>query len=154
LPHMPAQRVARPAVQCDEFCRSFQKVFAARSDSFATLRSTDPSDTTSENSLKFEGAKKCVIDQTKNDSAGGGGIQCVCHWLEASAPAADTRFDDVVSRVQPLVPQDWSRHQQRQSDEATGAPVRLWSATEPGGKHDVRVYVSGEAVTLHITKWN
>jgi hypothetical protein len=29
-----------------------------------------------------------------------------------------------------------------------------WEAVEPGRKHDVRIYLSGDAVGLHITAWH
>jgi hypothetical protein len=38
-------------------------------------------------------------------------------------------------------------------DEPTGANLTAWHAVEPGNKHDVRVYLSGDSVGLHITAW-
>jgi len=39
-------------------------------------------------------------------------------------------------------------------DDFTGADMTAWYAVEPGGKHDVRVYVSAESVGFHITVWH
>ena len=73
------------------------------------------------------------------------------NWQEASGSAGETRFRDLVARLQILLPSDWSSHQENELDEQTGAPLIAWRADEPGAKYDVRVYVSAEAVALHIT---
>jgi hypothetical protein len=52
------------------------------------------------------------------------------------------------------MPSNWTTRQENESDEDTGAKITKWYAIEPGGKHDVRIYISGGAIGLHITTWN
>ena len=78
----------------------------------------------------------------------------MCYWRETSGSAAEKRFRDLVSRLQVLIPSNWSTHQDTEMDDFIGADMTAWHAVEPGGKHDVRVYVSTESVGLHITAWN
>ena len=162
--HAPApQKIAARAANtsgCDEFCQSFQKVFAARTDSFAALRAAAFGDgADSSTSLQFPGAKKCMFTsaarQPSSDSAGKDpGTRFVCYWTESSGTAAETRFRTLVSRVQPLLPPDWPAQEQTDSDNATGNPVTIWSATEPNtANHDVRVFLSGNAVSLQVNAW-
>jgi hypothetical protein len=120
---------------CDEFCQALKKAFEARATNFSGV----PPD-------KLPGAKDCLV---KNASADGATF--ICYWQEASASAAESRFHDLVARLQILVPSDWSSHQGNELDEQTGASVTAWHADEPGGKHAVRVYLSADAVALHIT---
>ena len=144
-PAKPKQSAQRGAglsgtVGCDEFCQALKKAFEARTTNFAGV----PPD-------KLPGAKDCVV---KKVSAGSdAGLKFVCYWQEASAAAGETRFRDLVARLQILVPSDWSSHQENELDEQTGAPLITWYAGEPGAKHDVRVYLSADAVALHITAW-
>jgi len=49
---------------------------------------------------------------------------------------------------------DWSAHQDSELEERTGSKSMRWEAVEPGRKHDVRIYLSGDAVGLHITAWH
>ena len=151
---------ASNALGCDEFCQSFQKVFAARTDSFAALRAAAFSASAdSSTSLQFPGAKKCMFAtaarQPSSDSAGKDpGTRFVCYWTESSSTAAENRFRALVSRVQPLLPSNWPAQEQTDSDNATGNPVTIWSATEPGAAtHDVRLFLSGNAISLQINAW-
>jgi hypothetical protein len=125
---------------CDEFCQALKKAFEARTTNFA---GPPPN--------KLPGAKDCLV---KNVSASSDvGAKFVCYWREVSASAGENRFRDLVARLQILVPSDWSSHQENELDEQTGAPLMAWHADEPGAKHSVRVYLSADAVALHITAW-
>ena len=64
----------------------------------------------------------------------------------AAAPASKT--------VPPRVEGCDDFYQETEMDDFTGADMTAWYAVEPGGKHDVRVYVSAESVGLHITVWH
>jgi hypothetical protein len=151
--HPPARAgMAARAPQCDDFCESFQKVFAARNDSFAAFRSAGVQAEDTQPSVRFDGAQQCAV-QNASRPDGSTGVDFVCRWLENSGFAAGSRFQDIISRVRALLPGDWSPNQQTASDNVTGVPVKLWSATEPGGKHDVRIYLSGETVAMHVTAW-
>jgi hypothetical protein len=44
-----------------------------------------------------------------------------------------------------VLPSDWTTRLETASDEDTGAKTTKWYAIEPGAKHDVRIYVSGDA---------
>ncbi len=139
---------------CDDFCLSFKMAFAARVNSFDDIRTTQTNGETSDAAVKLEGAKDCVVKKAARPASNEVGTEFVCHWLDTSGPAAETRFRDLISRVQALLPTDWTTRQENESDEDTGAKITKWFAIEPGGKHDVRIYVSGDAVGLHITTWN
>ena len=139
---------------CDDFCKNFKKVFAARLNSFDDLRTVKTSAETADATIKLEGAKECVIKKAARPASNDTGMQFVCHWTETSSSAAETKFHDLISRIQPLLPSNWPARQETESDEDTGAKITKWSAIEPAGKHDVRIYLSGESVALHITTWN
>jgi len=125
---------------CDEFCQALKKAFEARTTNFA---GAPPN--------KLPGAKDCLV---KNASAtSNAGAKFVCYWQEVSASAGENRFRDLVGRLQILVPSDWSSHQENELDEQTGEPLIAWHADEPGAKHCIRVYLSADAVALHITAW-
>jgi hypothetical protein len=158
--HPPsAKPVHRTGPDCDDFCQNFKKAFAARTNSFAELGATPNGEELSpEASVTFPGARKCLIKRTSRPQSGvstqsESGVAFTCYWGESSATAADNRFRELVSRVHALLPTDWSTHQREESDAATGAAVTIWIATEPGATSDVRVYVSGLSVALHITTW-
>jgi len=125
---------------CDEFCQALKKAFEARTTNFAGV----PPD-------KLPGAKDCLVK--KAFSTTDAGAKFVCYWQEVSASAGETRFRDLVARLQILVPSDWSSNQENELDEQTGASIVAWHADEPGAKHDVRVYLSADTVALHITAW-
>jgi hypothetical protein len=163
LHHAPPPKVARPpasvaAADCDDFCRNFKKAFAARENAFADLGGAKSGEEVSpEASVAFPGARKCTITRTtraeSGDPKGSEGIRFVCFWQEPSATVAEARFHDLVFRVQALVPESWSARQQEESNDVTGANVIAWLAVEPGARHDVRVYLSGTSVALHISAW-
>jgi len=139
---------------CDDFCLKFKMAFTARLNSFADFRTAKTDGETANVIVKLEGAKECSIKGAARPPSNEVGTQFVCYWRETSGPAAETRFRDLIARVQGLLPSDWTTHQENESYENTGAPITKWYALEPGGKHDVRIYVSGDAVGLHITTWN
>ncbi len=136
---------------CDDFCQSLKKAFEARANAFEDIRKSDE---TAAATLKLEGAKECNVNGIPGSPSVHTGTQFVCFWREASNTAAETRFRDLVSRLQVLIPSNWSTRQGNELDDLTGADTTVWYGVEPGGKHDVRVYMSGESVGLHITASN
>jgi len=142
------------ANDCDDFCLNFKMAFTARLNSFADIRTAKTNGEIADTIVKLEGAKECMIKKAARPPSNDVGMQFVCYWPETSGPAAETRFRDLISRIQGLLPSDWTTHQENESYEGTGATITKWYALEPGGKHDVRIYVSGDAVGLHITTWN
>jgi len=143
-----------PANGCDDFCLNFKMAFTARLNSFADIHAAKTNSEIADAIVKLEGAKECIIKGAARPTSNEAGTEFVCHWAETSGPAAETRFRDLVSRIQGLLPSDWTTRQETESDEDTGAKITKWFAIEAGGKHDVRIYVSGDAVGLHITAWN
>ncbi len=142
------------AAGCDDFCQNLKKVFEARVETFAGIRTAKGNDGTTEVTVRLAGSKQCSVKEAPGSQSHGLGTQFVCYWREASGSAAETRFRDLVSRLQILIPSNWSTHQENELDDCTGAEITAWYAIELGGKHDVRVYVSVESVGLHITVWN
>ena len=138
---------------CDEFCQNLKKAFEARTSVFEGIHTANSNADTSAGTLKLGGAKDCMVKAVKVSPSVDSGTQFVCYWQEASASAADVRFRDLVSRLQVLVPSNWLTRQENELDEPTGANLTAWHAEEPGNKHDVRVYLSGNFVGLHITVW-
>jgi hypothetical protein len=125
---------------CDEFCGALKKAFEARTTNFAEPRPD-----------KLPGAKDCLVK--KVSASTDAGVKFVCYWQEASTSAGETRFRDLVARLQILLPSNWSSRQENEVDEQTGVPLIAWYADEPGAKHGIRVYLSTDAVALHITAW-
>jgi hypothetical protein len=121
---------------CDEFCQALKKAFEARTTSFAGVAPA-----------KLPDAKDCLVKKVADDT----GTKFVCYWQEVSATAAESRFRDLVTRLQILVPSDWSSQQENEIDEQTGAPLTAWRADGLGSKQELRVYLAGDAVALHIT---
>jgi len=152
----PAPKTVPPssANDCDDFCQNFKKAFAARLNSFDDIRRAKTNEEISDAAVKLEGAKECSVKGAARPASNDIGTEFVCHWRENSGSAAETRFRDLISRAQALLPSNWTTRQENESDEDTGAKITKWYAIEPGGKHDVRIYVSGDAVGLHITTWN
>jgi len=138
---------------CDEFCQNLKKAFEARTSVFEDIHTANSNADTSAGMLKLGGAKDCMVKAVKVSPSVDSGTQFVCYWQEASASAAEVRFRDLVSRLQVLVPSNWVTRQENELDEPTGANLTAWDAVEPGNKHDVRVYLSGNSVGLHITAW-
>jgi hypothetical protein len=161
-PPLPSKKVSSAApvaaqatvAACDDFCQNLKKVFEARVGAFAGVRTTKGNDGTTEVTVRLAGAKQCSVKEAPGPPSRGLGTQFVCYWRETSSPAAETRFRDLVSRLQILIPSNWSTHQENELDDSTGAEITAWYAIEPGSKHDVRVYVSVESVGLHVTAWN
>jgi hypothetical protein len=138
---------------CDDFCQSLKKAFEARMSLFEDLHTANSKGGISEGTLKLGGAKDCMVNSVKVAPSVDSGTQFVCYWQDASRSAAEVRFRDLVSRLQVLVPSDWSTRQENELDELAGANLTAWRAVEPGNKHDVRVYLYGDSVGLHITVW-
>jgi hypothetical protein len=138
---------------CDDFCQSLKKAFEARMSGFKDIHTANSNAGTSAATLKLAGAKECMVNPIKVSPSVDSGTQFVCYWQEASGSATEVRFRDLVSRLQVLVPSDWSTHPENELDEQTGATLTAWRAVEPGNKHDVRVYLYGDSVGLHITAW-
>ena len=152
---VPPSKTVPPAVVsgCDDFCRGLKKAFEARTSAFEGIHTANSNAGTSAGTLKLGGAKDCMVNAVKVSPSLDSGTQFVCYWQEASASAAEARFRDLVSRLEVLVPSNWSTRQGNELDEPTGANLTAWHAVEPGNKHDVRVYLSGDSVGLHITAW-
>jgi hypothetical protein len=142
------------AGDCDDFCLNFKMAFTARLNSFADIHTAKTNGEIADAIVKLEGAKECIIKRAAGPTSNEVGTEFVCHWAETSGTAAETRFRVLISRIQGLLPFDWTTRQENDSDEDTGAKITKWFAIEPGGKHDVRISVSGDAVGLHITTWN
>ena len=163
LHHTQSPKVARSpasAPTCDDFCQSFKKAFAARENRFADLgASKSGEEVPADASIAFPGARRCALTEVTRFPSGDPklsdeGIRFACFWQEPSATAAETRFRDLISRIQSLIPSEWSARQMEESDDVTGANVTAWLAVEPGARHDVRLYLSGISVALHITTWS
>jgi hypothetical protein len=160
LPPSKAVSSAAPAAApataagCDDFCQNLKKVFEASVRAFADIRTAKGNDGTTEVTVRLAGAKECSLKEAPRSQSHGLGTQFVCFWRETSGSAAETRFRDLVSRLQILIPSNWSTHQGNELEDSTGAEITAWYAIEPGSKHEVRVYVSVESVGLHITAWN
>ncbi len=152
-PPGPPSKTILPTVGggCDDFCQSLKKAFEARANSFQDIR-IEKADGTAGTTVKLGGAKECIV--TRAPGSERPEAQFVCYWRETSDLAADTRFRDLISRLQVLIPSNWSIHQDNEVDDATGEDLTAWYGVEPGGKHGVRLYVSGEYVGLHITVTN
>ena len=152
---VPASKTVSPSVEgCDDLCQSLKKALEARANAFEDIRTVKSDGGASGTTVKLGGAKGCIVKEAAEPSLNQIGTQFVCYWRETSGSAAEKRFRDLVSRLQVLIPSNWSTHQETETDDFTGADMTAWHAVEPGGKHDVRVYVSAESVGLHITAWN
>ena len=141
-PPGPPSKTILPTVGggCDDFCQSLKKAFEARANSFQDIR-IEKADGTAGTTVKLGGAKECIV--TRAPGSERPEAQFVCYWRETSDLAADTRFRDLISRLQVLIPSNWSIHQDNEVDDATGEDLTAWYGVEPGGKHGVRLYVSG-----------
>jgi CO dehydrogenase/acetyl-CoA synthase delta subunit len=152
---VPASKTVSPRVEgCDDLCQSLKKALEARVNAFEDIRTVKSDGGASGTTVKLGGAKGCTVKEAAEPSLNQIGTQFVCYWRETSGSAAEKRFRDLVSRLQVLIPSNWSTHQETETDDFTGADMTAWHAVEPGGKHDVRVYVSAESIGLHITAWN
>jgi hypothetical protein len=151
-PPGPPSKTVPPTVGggCDDFCQSLKKAFEARTNAFEDIRVVK-ADGTAGTTVKLGGAKECIINMTPRSNSERPDVQFVCYWREASGTAADAIFRDLISRLQVLIPSNWSIHQDDEVDDPAGEDLTVWYGVEPGSKHDIRVYVSGENVGLHIT---
>jgi hypothetical protein len=153
-PPKPTPSASSPvSAGCDDFCQSLKRAFEARTSTFEDIQTANSDAGTSPSTLKLGGAKDCMVNAVKVAPSVDSGTQFVCYWQEGSASAAEARFRDLVSRLQVLVPLNWSTQQENELNEPTGANLTTWHAVEPGNKYDVRVYFSGDSVGLHITVW-
>jgi len=138
---------------CDDLCQNLKKAFEARANGFEERHTAKPNDGSSLATLRLSGAKGCMVNEVTMPQSGGRGTQFVCYWQEASISAAEARFRDLVSRLQVLVPSNWSTGEDTELDDPTGADLVAWHAVEPGGGHDVRIYALREFVGLHMTAY-
>ena len=143
-----------PASGCDDFCQNLKKVFEARNGAFATIRTNKTNEPAGDVTIKLAGATQCAVNSASATQSSAPGSQFVCYWREPSASAAESRFRDMVSRLQIVVPSNWSIRRDIELDDSTGADLSIWFASEPGGKPAVRVYLLADAVGLHIAARN
>jgi hypothetical protein len=139
---------------CDDLCQGLKRAFEARATAFEDLRADKTSGAVSDATIKLAGAAQCAVNTASKSSSSDAATQFVCYWTETSASAADTRFRDLVSRLQILVPSTWSIRQEDQSEELTGVKVKTWCAAAPDNKQEACTYISGEALGLHIKSQN
>jgi hypothetical protein len=157
-PPGPPTKTATAAVAvangCDDLCQGLKKAFEARASAFEDLRATKTAVDASDTTAKLVGATQCAVNTAAKSGSADAGTQYVCYWTEASALAAETRFRDLISRLQILVPSTWTVRQEDQSEELTGTKVTAWLATSPDAKQEVSLYLSSPSVGLHIKSWN
>lgn len=140
---------------CDDMCSGLKKVLDARLHSFTNIRGADSNgDGGTIATAMLPGAGQCSVTPAAMSHSGEVGTQYVCYWKEATTAAADSRFGDLVSRLQVLVPSGWSVKQTDQSEELSGAKISSWLAVAPDNKQQVSLYVSSQSVGLHIQVWN
>src|SRR5262249_34342008 len=80
------------AAGCDDFCQNLKKVFEARVEAFAAIRTAKGNDGTTGVTVRLAGAKQCVVKEASVSQHHGLGTQFVCYWRETSGSAAETRF--------------------------------------------------------------
>jgi hypothetical protein len=157
-PPAPAKKTAPAAVAvsngCDDLCQGLKRAFEARASAFEDLRAAKTSGAVSDVTIKLAGAAQCAVNATSKSRSSDAGTQYVCYWTEASAPDAEARFRDLVSRLQVLAPSTWAIRQEDQLEELTGIKVTAWLATAPEGKQEVALYRLGQSVGLHIKSRN
>jgi hypothetical protein len=139
---------------CDDLCQGLKRAFEARASAFEDLRGAKTSGAVSDATIKLAGAAQCAVEATSKSRSNDAATQFVCYWTETPASAADTRFRDLMSRLQILVPSTWSIRQEDESEELTGVKVKAWCAAAPDNKQEVCTYISGESVGLHIKSRN
>jgi len=156
-PPAPPSKSVQPVVGstgCDDLCQDLKKAFEARLTAFAEIRAAKSSPGMSDATIKLAGAAQCAVDAASKPHLTDVGAQYVCYWPEASVSAAETRFRDLIYRLQALVPSNWSIRQEDELEELTGAKVTKWCAVAPDNKQEACVYISREYVGLHIKAWN
>jgi hypothetical protein len=140
---------------CDDLCQGLKKAFEARLSDFAEISAAKTNGGgTSGVTLKLDGAGDCNVDSVAKPHSNEAGMQYACYWPENSSSAANTQFQNLVSRFQVLTPAAWASRKQDQYDQLTGAKITEWCAIAPGGKQQVCVDILGQSVGLHITSWN
>jgi hypothetical protein len=153
-PKKTASAAVAPSNGCDDLCRDLKKAFEARLNGFAEVRAATANGAGFDATIKLPGVAQCGVNTTLKPRSNALGMQYVCYWTEASASAADTRFRDLISRLEILLPSTWTIRQEDQSEELTGTKVAAWLATAPEAKQEVSLYISSQAVGLHIRSWN
>jgi hypothetical protein len=149
-----APAVVAPSNGCDDLCQDLKKAFEARVNGFAELRAANASGAAVDATIKLPEVAQCAVNATLKSGSNAPGAQYVCYWTEASAAAADTRFRDLISRLEILLPSTWTIRQEDQSEELTGTKVAAWLAIAPDAKQEVALYLSSQSVGLHIRSWN
>ena len=155
-PPVPPKKTALAPVAggCDDLCQGLKRAFEARASAFEDLRAAKTSGAVSDANIKLRGAVQCAVNATSKSGSNDAATQFVCYWTETPASAADTRFRDLISRLQILAPSNWSIRQENQSEELTGVKVKAWCAAAPDNKQEVCTYIAGESVGLHIKSRN
>ena len=140
---------------CDKMCQGLKQALQVHLQSFAAFHAAraNGGGETSSVANKLPGARECEVRAAVSSGSNEVGTQYVCYWPEASGAAADAQFRDLVSRLQVLVPSNWSTRQEEDLDQLSGAKVSAWVASAPGDKQEVSVYVSAESVGFHIKAW-
>ena len=131
---------------CDELCQELVIAFASRTTAFEELRATQKGDDFA-STVVLKGANDCHVQPV----AAANSREYVCHWQESSPTSADARYRDLMTRVQKLVPVNWTAREATKPDPQTGASITSWAALDPSHKQDVRLYLSGSSVGLHFT---
>jgi hypothetical protein len=156
-PPAPPSKSVPPIVAglgCDDLCQGLKKAFEARNTAFAEIRADKSSGGMSDATIKLSGAAQCAVGAASKPHPTDVGTQFVCYWPETSISVAETRFRDLISRFQVLVPSSWSIRQEDESEELTGAKATEWCAVAPDNKQEACVYISREYLGLHIEAWN
>jgi hypothetical protein len=157
-PPAPPKKTAPAATAvpngCDELCQGLKKAFEARVSAFEALRAAKTGGDVSDATSKLAEAAQCAVNTTSKSGSNAPGTQYVCYWTDASSSAAGTRFRDLISRLQVLLPSAWTIRQEDASEELTGTKVTAWLAISPDVKQEVSLYLTSQYVGLHIKSSN
>lgn len=156
-PGPPVSTSAPPvaANACDDMCSGLKKALDSRLHSFTNIRGAESNgDGGVVATEMLPGAGQCAVTTAALPHSAEVGTQYVCYWREPTKAAADTRFGDLVARLQVLVPSGWSVKQTDLSEELSGAKVSEWKAFAPDNKQQIALYISSQSVGLHIQVWN
>jgi hypothetical protein len=157
-PPAPPKKAAPPAAAgangCDELCQDLKKAFEARIGAFEAMRAAKTGTDASEPTGKLAGAVQCDVHATSKSPSNAAGTQYVCYWMDPSGSAADLRFRDLISRLEVLLPSNWTIRREDESEELSGTKVTAWLAISPDVKQDVSVYLTSQYVGLHIRSSN
>ncbi len=140
---------------CDKMCEGLKQALETHLHAFSVIRASggNSSDGPANVAGKLPGASECLVQPATNPHSSELGTQYVCYWPETSASDADARFRDLVSRLQVLVPANWSTRQEDQMDKLSGAKLGAWVASAPGDRQEIAVYASDDSVGFHIKAW-